>query len=396
MAQGKNKSLIIFGIVFLVYTLSLVSSVNIGVSPASIKFENVMRGGYAERYVTVSADSEASVEVSFKSWGDIENWIVLPNETISVSKGKPGQIKISVIPPIDIPNGNYTGYVKVQTSSISESIEDHAVGKIQSTLDLVVFVTVTDVELIDCEVSDIEIFSAEEGDPVILEMTILNKGNVRINPNVLVDIWDQSQSSILKSENLLGDSLMPTLKEDFQFKISSKDLDLGQYWSDISITQCLKEILLTFDILERGAMKSNGVLLNILSIGFSKKKEPVLFEANFKNIGEKQVSAQFKGQVMYNGKVVDLVESEKLDVPMGAVEGLQFYFTPEKDGRYVVVGRVYYDNKRTFESTANLDVKSGFSFLPILYAVFIFIVLMLIYKIRISRKNYIRRMRELR
>lgn len=396
MAQGKNKTLIIFGIILLVYTLSFVSSVNIGVSPASVRFEDVMREGYAERYITISADSESSVRVDFESWGDVAEWIDLPNETIYVSKGNPKQIKISISPPSDIPNGNYTGFVKVMTGSNSEVLEDHAVGKIQSSLDLAIFVSVTDIEFVDCEVSDIEISSAEEGDPVILSMDVLNKGNVRLRPNVLADIWDQDQNDVLKSESFFGDSLLPTIENEFEFEISSKDLDLGQYWSEISLAECDFEKLLTFDILEEGAMKSNGVLLNIRSQSDAKKGNPVLFEPNFKNIGEKRVSAQFKGQVLYNGKVVELVESEKLNVEVDTVEGLDFYFTPEKSGKYVVLGRVYYDNKKTFESTTTLNVEGGVLIMPFLYVVFLILIGGLVYKIRISRKNYLRRMRELR
>ena len=51
------------GMIFLVYTFSCVSAVNIGISPATLEFEDVMRLGYAEDYLAISADSVEPVEV---------------------------------------------------------------------------------------------------------------------------------------------------------------------------------------------------------------------------------------------------------------------------------------------------------------------------------------------
>jgi len=395
--EPKNQGKKIFVLVLLlVYTLSLVSSVNVGISPGIIYFKDVVREGYAERYVVISADSDEKMEVSLTPRGDIASWLNYSTERIFVSKDEPYYLKLSVVPPVDTPNGNYSGFLRVMSETFSDSIEDHAVGKIRSSLDLAITVSVTDVEMKDCVVKNVLINSAEEGDPILLTMDILNKGNIRLNPKVLVDIWDQEQISILQSENFVGKSILPTVEDNFEFRIPSKDLDLGQYWSQISVLDCLQDFLLTFDVLEEGALKSSGVLLSILANKEVKKKETTPFEVNFKNVGEKEVVAQFKGRATYNGRIVQIFESEKMNVPIDTIEKFNFYFTPENSGKYVISGRVYYDGKQTFEGSTTIDVLGGGNYVPLIYGFFILLVGILFYKIRMEKKIYHQKLKRLK
>lgn len=392
MKNRHGAKLLLVGLL-LVYTLSFVSSVNIGISPASIRFSDVMRGGFAERYIVVSADSVDFVSVSIIPRGDVSDWLNFEVENFEVSKDNPYYLRISVTPPIDTPNGNYTGFLQVATETFSSSIEEHAVGKVRSNLDLTIFVSVTDVELLDCVASNIEISSAEEGDDIMISMDIFNNGNIKIDPRVLVDVWDQDQLSVLLNEELKSPMILPTLEEHINLKFSSKGLSVGQYWSEISIPDCLREVLLTFDILEEGAMKANGVLLNILSKAVAKRDETVPFEVGFKNIGEKSVSAYFKGQATYNGKVVQLFETEKMDVMVDSIENFNFFFTPTKSGKYIISGRIYYDGKRTFEGSRVLEVEGGAGFIPFIYGAFLILIGFLFYKIRRENASYSKKLR---
>jgi hypothetical protein len=399
MKSKKKLVVLLAGFFILVNTLSFISSANIGISPASIKFNNVMRGGFAERYVVISVDSEKPIEISLSPRGDVAEWLNFSERSFVVSKDEPYYLRVSANPGLDVPNGNYSGFLRVMTTSFGDSIEEHAVSKIKSSLDLYVVITVTDVELRDCIVKNVRINSAEEGDDVVLSMDILNKGNIRLTPKVFVDVWDQVQSGILQSDEFLGEFLLPTLEKSFEFRIDSRRLDLGQYWSDISVADCLQDFLLTFDILEEGAMKSHGIFLNILSKKEIRKGETILLEANFKNVGEKEAVARFKGEASYGGRVVQVIETEELNVGVGDVEGFPFYFTPDKSGKYIISGRIYYDGKRTYEKSIILDVYGegidldirflGSMFLSIFVAVMFFIV-------RKQKRDYRRRMKILR
>ncbi|MDA3836427.1 MAG: hypothetical protein PF542_02280 [Nanoarchaeota archaeon] len=397
--KKRNNNLVrtLVLMVILIHTFSFVSAVNIGVSPAVLNFEDVMRSGYAEDYIAISADSEQPVDVRLEARGNIAEWLTYPEETFAVSKNELKYLKISIIPPSDTPNGNYTGFMKVFTESIAESVEDHAVGKIKSTLDLAITISVTDVESKACFAKNFEVSSAEVGDDVVLRMNVLNKGNVRLSPEVLFDIWDSEQIDLVSKENFIGESILPTIDRDIEFRIDSTDFELGQYWGDLSLPDCLQSSLLTFDILAEGALKSQGILQSILSKRDVKTKETVPFEASFKNTGEKDVKARFKGKATYNGQIVQVFESEELIVDQGSVEKFLMYFTPQKEGRYVISGRVYYDGKRTFEASSAIDVTGrSFSFLPLLYFVLIVFVAMMFFKVRREKRVYREKLRRLK
>ena len=262
MKTKNNWGRIVAVVIFLVYTLSLVSSVNVGISPGMVEFNDVVREGYAERYIAISADSVDPVRVSLIPRGEIEEWISYPVEEFEVSKGNPYYLKLSITPPANTPNGNYSGFLKFLTESNADEEENHSVGKIRSSLDLSIKTTVTDIEYVECSVSDIKIKSSEKGDDVILSMNVLNLGNIRLNPSLIIDIWDRDQISILKTEDFSGKSILPTIKETLTFKISSNDLEIGQYWGDLSVLECLSSSLLTFDILSF----ENAFKLSILTL----------------------------------------------------------------------------------------------------------------------------------
>lgn len=399
MEQTKLESLklVVFLLALLIF-LPLVSSANVGVSPARVEFKDVLRNGYAERYLTISVDSPEPVDIELEPRGEIETWINYTQKTFSVSNGEPYYLKISVSPPGNTPNGNYTGFLKILTSSFTEGVADHAVGKIHSSLDLAIKVEVTDVEILDCVASNFQIFSAEEGDDVLLKLNILNKGNVILSPRILSDIWDGDQISVVKREEFNPKGILPTIEETLELRMSSVGLLLGQYWAEVSVIDCLQESLLTFDILEEGALLAKGLLLNIVMKKNAETGETIPFEVNFKNVGEKEVAARFVGKATKNGKITDIFEGEEIIVPIDKIESFNFYFTPQNQGTYVVSGRVFYSGKKTYESSAIVEV-TGFSIKPIvifIYGLFLILILGLIYKIRKERKIYRRKLRSLK
>ena len=394
--RGRRTKIVVFLLV-LALVFPVVSSVNIGISPATINFEEVMRNGYAERIVVISADSEEPIDIELSPRGEILDWLNFSEWNFSVSRDSPYYLKVSVNPSIDTPNGNYSGFLRVMTSSTGEEIENHAVGKIKSTLDLLINVEVTDIEIIDCSVSDVRVSSVEKGDDIVLSMDVLNKGNVRLYPQVLFNVWDFDQDIILFEDEFFGKEILPTTEEVLEFRIKSGIFDVSQYWSGISVPDCIYNSLLTFDILEEGALSAKGLLLSILTKKEADAGETVPIEVNFKNVGEKEVEAQFKGKVSREGKIIQVLESEESLVSIDDIEKFYFYFTPERSGKYVISGRVYYSGKKTFESSAVLEViGNNFSIMPVVYVLFIIFIGILFYKIRKERKIYLKKLKYLK
>ena len=373
----------------------------IGVSPGNLDFKNVLRGGYAEKFLTITLSSNDPINANLEARGEIAEWLNF-SENITISKNKPARIVIAVEPPSDIPNGNYNGFISVSTEPLTSAGEEgSATGIVRAVLDVVVNVEITDIEILQCSAGNFRVYSAEKGDDIKFEIDVSNQGNIRLKPKINVDIWDQDQLTIVKSSEFKGREILPTREETVSFDVSTNDLDIEQYWVEINVIDCYASETLTFDVLEQGALKADGILLGIFSTPFAiEVGQTIPISAQFKNIGEKDVSAQFRGQISNEGKVVQVLESEKTNAEMNKVTNFTFYSTPKKEGRYVASGRVFYDKKRTFESSKVINVIktkffSGKISLTILYLIIFAVIILLFYKIRREKKNYMEKLRRM-
>jgi hypothetical protein len=388
-----NKKTIFLALIFtLVVTLhqSLISATVIGVSPANLTFLNVMRGGYAQNNLIVSSDSQDPTNVTVSSTGNISSWLNF-SKIITLTPNSPYTLTFSVNPPNDIPNGNYTGFLILETAPSGGGIAEHAVGIIRSTLDVYITVQVTDVQVVQCQASHYSVQSVEKGDDTDFVVNVTNTGNVLLAPRVTVTIWNQDQSQILKTLNFVGSQILPTTQKRLDVSFNTGGLDTAQYWAEVSTPDCLGSELLTFDVLEPGAIKADGILLDIFTVPQAEVGDTVPIEAHFKNTGEKDVGAQFEGQITKSGKVIQLLNSPLSDVSTGQTGTFTFYFTPQSSGDYIISGKVYYSGKVSYEQSATLHVvsQSAFSYLlPIVYFLLVVLIAFLFVKIIREKKNY--------
>lgn len=399
----ENKKYFKIGILLLAMALifPIVSAANIGVSPAKMNFKNVLRGGYSQRPLTITMDTKEDVNVEITKRGEISDWIKLSEYNFSMS-GKAKQVMVSVSPPADTPNGNYTGFIIVKTPSLASGPQGGATAAIMPTLEVFVTVQVTDEEVVSCQATNFEVSSVEQGDDIVFYLDVLNSGNIRLSPTIKFEIWNQDLTNVVKEAKFSSEEVTPTQKKRIEIKIPSKGLDLGQYWVDVSALECFATQTLTFDVLEEGALRAAGILESINVIPWADVDDIVPISISFKNTGEKPLDAKFSGKVMYNNKVIQLLESdEPLSVPIGKKSDFEFYFTPRNPGRYIISGRVFYDSKRSYEQSAVLNVRRGkITFGDVLkfaiYIVLFAIIIVLISKIHKQRKVYLSKIRRLR
>jgi hypothetical protein len=392
----KNKNILKIRMIFLfiifITFLSFVSSVNIGVSPASTYFNNVLRGGYAEKIVTITIDSAEPTKVSLAPRGDIAEWLSFKETEFEVSKNKPYYLKIIMQPPIDIPNGNYSGFLRITTASKGSGVEGQATGIVNAALDLYLEVDITDVEYSSCRAWNYQVESAEKGDDIIFKMNIYNEGNIRLSPTIKIDVWDQERTEIVKQLEFSDEIVIPTTEKELEVKMDSSDLEIGQYWAEVTSIECYSSETLTFDVLEEGALKAQGVLLRVTSPPWILVGDTTLIEALFENTGEKTVNARFKGEISLGNKIVQILESESSSVGIGELETFKFYFTPKTEGTYIVTGIVLYDGKRTFEKSTVINVeRGGFIWsklkMPLIYLLLIIAISYLAYRIKKEKKK---------
>ena len=150
---------------------------------------------------------------------------------------------------------------------------------------------------------------------------------------------------------------MPTVEKKFVKQIFPEGLEIGQYWVNIDIDECKAGTLTSFSVVEKGGIIDNGLLEKVSNKVWAYVREPIEIIATFKNTGPRTASAKFKGNIKLEDKIVEVIETEEVDVESGETIGLKTFFEPSEPGRYVISGRIIYNRKMTFEKGSILNVR---------------------------------------
>jgi hypothetical protein len=353
--EGQRR-LFLLSLLVLMLFISYVDAISIGISPGRVQFNGVLKGGYAERQVAISTNAEETLTGHFLPNGPIKEWLSFePNTTdMTLSNGNPYKLTIRVQPPADTPTGNYTGFIEFVTDSVA-GIEGRAGGVVKAAVILVISVEVTGDQRIECRAGGFTLKDVEQGFPLELSVQVINDGNVRLEPTITVDVWDQLQETRMLNTQVQGELVLPTTQKS-TFRQIPHTLTIGQYWATVRAEECNAEQLLTFSIVERGAIIDSGVLNSLMSRPWITLGETIEILANFQNNGQRAVDAQFKGTIRKDDSIVKLVETDEILVPPGEVVDFPILFTPYEAGRYVLSGRVVYNKKLTFEKSAVINV----------------------------------------
>ncbi|MEM3373632.1 MAG: hypothetical protein QXE31_00260 [Candidatus Woesearchaeota archaeon] len=387
---------IFYNFLFIILLSFNVCSAVIGVSPSIVKFSKMMKGGYAETYITITTSTEFPLTARFKGDGEIADWIKLEptNESFQFSKSKPYSVKLIIEPPKDIPSGNYSGLLKITTDSYA-TVESGAGSSVMAQVGLLIYVEVVGDEIIDCTAGKITASNTEIGQPFIVSAIVENNGNIRLRPEIKVEVYDQYKTKMVYSTTTLGQEILPTTKKEIFAEINN-NLPLGQYFAYIYLKQCNQQQLVTFDVLEKGQIADSGKLIGIRTNEIAYENEILPIRPLFQNTGNRKVIAKFKGEIknLKTGKIEQILESDSLEVnPQESIE-FNLFFLPKETGEYQISGRVLYNNKITFEEQSKQvkvlkkDKKMPGYLLFILYIIIGLVILILISKIRKKRKHH--------
>jgi hypothetical protein len=388
----KNPIFIVFLVLILVSTTK---AAVVGVSPSIVRYNEMLKGGYAEATITASTSFEQPLRAHFTKEGDVSEWMTFSPEgdEFVFSREKPFSFRLIMQPPLDTPSGNYTGILKITTDELA-SVEKGAGSSVIAQVALLIYVEVTGDEIVECRAGAITLSSAEINDPFIVKAAVKNDGNVRLRPKIQVDVYDQYQSQIVFTNTFFGSQILPTRDKGIVHEVEH-NLPIGQYFAKIYLEECGISKLTTFDILERGQISDSGVLVGIRSNDIVKTKEPMAIEPIFRNQGQRKVFAKFKGEVrnLKTDKIEQVLESEELEVNSGETVTWRLFYTPKKTGTYQIAGRVLYNNKLTFEEHSKIvtakstGLSISWMLLIILYLIIGLVILILIGKIKKARKN---------
>ncbi len=392
----KNKFNQILAIIAILTAIlaTNVFAIDVGLSPSVTNFNNMLKGGYAEKTTTVSTSYLENVTGHIEVNGAIKSWLSFEptNSTFTFSRNNPLRVKIIARPPSDVPNGDYTGTVSFVTDSVGSLTGSGTL--IKAAVQLGVSTQIIGNEIIACKAGGFRINDVELGKPIGISTTILNEGNVRLTPTITVDIWDKEQKKMLMTKNILLDELLPTVERSYYQEFDA-NLERGQYWAYISVRDCQESILLTFNVLSAGEISDKGRLIEIIADRFVLTDTPMQIRARFENQGTRSVSAKFIGEARIGKKLVSAIESNIISVKPGETADLTIPFTPKNPGVHTITGRVLYNDKLSFEASTEFeaigDAKTNTTKLVIYAAVYVLLLLLIMYlisKIKKGRKRH--------
>lgn len=390
MRKDKFKSILaILGILTLILSLS-VSAIDVGLSPSVANFNNMLKGGYAQKTTTVSTSYAENVTGHIEVDGPIKSWLSFEptNNTFTFSRNNPLRVKIIVMPPSDVQNGDYSGTVSFVTDSVGSLTGSGTL--IKAAVQLGVSAQIVGNEIVACKAGGFRINDVEFGKPIGISATILNDGNVRLRPTITIDIWDKEQKKMLMTKNILLDELLPTVENGYYQEFVA-NLERGQYWAYVSVRDCQESALLTFNVLGAGEISDKGRLIEIIADRFVLTDTSMQIRTRFENQGERIVSAKFIGEVRMGKKLVSAIESDPVSVNPKETADLISFFTPKNPGVYTITGRVLYNDKLSFESSAQFEsigeAKTDTIKLVMYASIYVLLLLLIMYLISKIRKG---------
>jgi hypothetical protein len=335
----------------------------LGISPSQMITPNLSKGSHMERtFVLSRSDPKEDLYFKVTTEGSTKDWTTIDKGMEFTMPAGEQRFPIVVIVnvPKDIANGEYKGGIRLVSSSKSpDKIGGSGASTALSALIQTDF-TITGEQVLEYEISSIEIQNVEEGFPLDVSITIINTGNVTARPTkVHVEVFDKLNKKLLESQDIteMG-SVEPFETGDIAIPVPTK-LGIDQYWTRISAYKdeaLLKEQSLVFEIVEVGSLQKNGNLKEILCNKEAAIGETVKITGVFENTGQFNYSAKLVAEIYKNGKLVKLVESELASVNKGQTENLTAYFTPDVLGEYIVKAHVAYSGGKTLEKEFKIFV----------------------------------------
>ncbi len=391
------KQITIFFIAFLylfLMTNLVVADISLGVSPGVIRFEEVLKGGFAHRKLTISTSKVEPVITAIRYEGELASWIRFSEEitNFTIAKDAPFEVDVIIEPPLNAENGNYSMEMHVRTQKLADLAGSQFGTAIKADITVKITVEVTGNEIRSCYVGGLELRDSETGYPLDLYATISNDGNTILSPLFEVFIWDQLQEKILLTSQMEDQSIYPTMQERIYYSITN-DLPPGQYFVSVRVPECGFSQKKTFDILSPGGISDKGELVAVNTEPWVYVGDIVPIIGVFKNTGERAVDCVLKIVISKNDKVFKTIETETLQVLKGETQEFKQFFTPIEPGRYEVSVVGHYNKKITFEKGAIINVKPektkkpNFYIWPI-YIIMLIVIILLVRNIVKSRTGW--------
>jgi len=357
------------------------SAISIGAGPSTIDFGKMVRGGYAEEVVTVSTSGDEDLTCTIEFLGAAKGWLSADKGTkFTLPANSRADMRVMMQPPADAVNGRYEAevYIKAAPTSSMTSGAGLVVG---AGIIIKVTAEVTGEEKISYKLRRTSVSNTEIGYPLRFTAVVQNTGNVKVTPDIIIEIYDLG-GNLKKTFTHSRTEILPTVESLISIDVPTTELDVGRYTAKVIVGK--EEQKLTFAVLDRGTLALKGHLKTfLLNKIWVEVGETAKITGEIENTGEilmegakLNVEVYLIDEKYQTEKLVKAFSSdESRDVPVGQSAELSTYFTPSTSGRYMIQGSVTYAGKKTQAKSTVLNVlERPTNYLPYIIAVAIVVV----------------------
>ena len=343
-------------------------AISIGVAPSEIRIAKALKGEEYERMILVFNGEDAEAVYTFEAKGEYADWVSFPSKMLTVPGNGKVKVPIKVRIPVDAANGEYV--IPIEVRSLPAKTGKAKVGaSVALSMTVTLRVEVVGEQILSGTVEGITVSSGEvKYPPVKIAIRFRNTGNVVARPTVKVDIADKKGNPI-DSFTYSETSIKPGRRGLIQLEWDTSEVNPGDYQATITILldgEVLAREEKAFTVFPYGTLTRKGLLTNLSYVGEPALEGTIKIMGKFKNIGLINTEAKLICEISCNGKLVDIVESEPLEVSVGEEETLVCYLKIGEPGDYTVKSYVVYDGKRTDSRELSFAVSKPMDTYPIL------------------------------
>jgi len=251
ITKNKNWLISIFIGVFIFFLSSVPSFAGFGVSPTDISYENLKPGATFTKTFTISRSGDLNeMQISVEpDLNTIDSWFTYsPGKTFAFPQGQSTtQFEITVDVPDNTPYESYSGVIRLIATPTDQEVRGVTITQ-GVRLDAGLVVTESDIR--DLTITAISIQDSTLNEPITLEITGENQGNVDASPTVHVNIMDL-QMNVLEQHDIANFGFIKPNEKDTLYAQFETNLPTGEYFIEVHVLldgEELREDRLVFQI----------------------------------------------------------------------------------------------------------------------------------------------------
>ncbi|MBW3582862.1 MAG: hypothetical protein KY455_07165 [Euryarchaeota archaeon] len=338
-----------------------------GAAPASLRFdgggEGLLRGGTAERVVSLQNQGEEATTFAISLEGDAGHWLSVASDMVTVPGKTTHPLAITVSVPETAANGVYEALVRITPAVASHDAEGGASSTIVQEILVPIKVHVTDTQSLRLTMTRISVPDLEVGGKLFVELDATNDGNVAAAPQVNAIVHDETRTQQLAMVSGRAGGLAPQTSGRLMADLGTLTLPVGTYSIRLLASLPDGEVSgggprdLYFDVLPEGTLAMSFADIAVaFGDGKAKKGDLVPIRITFTNTGLSPAVVGFKGLISRDGQPFETFSIEAIETATGATQTLEGFWRAEKTGDYGLTGALTIGPKRVETAPSTLEV----------------------------------------